>query len=96
MNIAIPSGNFNSGQENALCVVTADQPSAATAYCKTYRVTNSSSTETGSLSYTAWDGQESIVYTIPTNSTIDICVYPADPYTFGVPTVSGSGVSYIE
>lgn len=28
VNIAIPSGNFNSGQENALCVVTADQPSS--------------------------------------------------------------------
>lgn len=28
VNIAIPSGNFNSGQENALCVLTADQPSS--------------------------------------------------------------------
>lgn len=67
-----------------------------TAYCKTYRVTNSSSTETGSLSYTSCDGQQSIVYTVPTSSTIDICVYPADTYTFGVPTISGSGVSYID
>ena len=28
VNIAIPSGNFNSGQENALCVVTTSQPSS--------------------------------------------------------------------
>jgi len=96
VNINIPSGFYESGNNNALCVLTADQPSAATAYCKAYRVTNSSSTETGSLSYTSCDGQQSIVYTIPTSSTIDICVYPADPYTFGVPTISGSGVSYID
>lgn len=94
--IKIPSGYHGYSTQDKLCVLTADQPSAATAYCKTYRVTNSSSTETGSLSYTSCDGQQSIVYTIPTNSTIDICVYPADPYTFGVPTISGSGVSYID
>lgn len=28
VNIAIPSGDFNSGQENALCVVTTSQPSS--------------------------------------------------------------------
>jgi hypothetical protein len=67
-----------------------------TAYCKTYRVTNSSLTESGSLHYTSCDGQQNIAYVIPTNSTIDICVYPADTYTFGFPTISGSGVSYID
>lgn len=66
------------------------------AFCKTYRIANSSSTETGTLSYTACDGNQSINYTVPVSSTIDICVARADTYTFGVPTITGSGVTAVD
>ena len=79
------------------CTVQVTQPATLTpASCKTYRVTNSSTTDNGTVSYLSCDGQQDITYTIPPSSSIDICVYPFDTYTAGFPTVSGDDVTYFD
>ncbi len=78
------------------CTVQVTQPATVTpAHCKTYRVTNNSSTENGLLNYIACDGQQTITYTIPPSTSVDICVYPFNTNTFGFPTVSGD-VTYFD
>lgn len=92
-NFLPPSGTSN----EVYCLKQVTQPATVvSAHCKSYRVTNHSTTGLATINYLSCDGTQNITHTLAVNSSVDICVAPFDANTFGIPTVTGENVTYFD